>query len=52
MISVSKKYYVMYDDGITAGPYNFKEAMKLQDEAFSECQVLKLVIDYEGKEVK
>lgn len=48
------KYYVLYLDvsETIVGPMSFKEAIKVQKRATVPCEILKRVIDIDGKEVK
>lgn len=48
-------YYVLLEGGRCDGPYTFKEAMieRTKMETFGiYCEILKVVVDVNGKEVK
>lgn len=49
------KYYVYHSGGKCEGPYKIREAMKEKEywDNFGEyCRILKVIIDFNGKEVK
>lgn len=50
---MNKKYWVKaWDAENLLGPYTLREALNVQEKRNGPCEVLKTVIDVNGKEVK
>lgn len=49
---MSKKYYVKLWNDTIIGPYSFKEARRRQDEMSVPSEILVLVVDANGREVR
>lgn len=45
-------YYVYTWDGVILGPMSFKEAMSNWEFAAVPCEILKVVVNADGKQVK
>lgn len=52
MILASKYYVLHWGTDRIVGPMTFKDAVAMQEMAHAPCEILKLVVDVTGKEVK
>lgn len=49
---MSNKYYIKLWNGDIIGPFSFRDAKRRQDEISVPCEILAVVVDVSGKEVR